>query len=226
MLQVLLPELERSASEDGQSNGVVPNSGSTKITAVTRRVLPALRLYSSWLLTNAEILAAQGGDNVLNVQVRELWKIYATALTLIISTFGVPQLPDVDYLLDEDENTMGFKPLDNETTKRNYYAGADFSVQKPKYHDRGIQRHHPNVEMLGRIRDLLTDGMFQHSNEVGSSHCMSDYEAHWKTESPNQACGCRWQLGIHLRRRRYAGGGELPNVFVNNGYRARRSHSC
>ena len=174
MLQVLLPELERSANEDVQSNGIGPSSGSIKITAVTRRVLPALRLYSSWLLSNAEILAAQVGDNVLNVQVRELWKIYATALTLMTSTFAVSQLPEVDYLLDEDENTMGFKPLDNETTKRRYYAGADLVVQRPKYHDRGIQRHHPNVEMLGRIRDLLTDGMIQHLDEVGFFPFMSD----------------------------------------------------
>ena len=136
-------------------------------------------MYSSWLLTNAVILAAQVGDNVLNVQVRELWKIYATALTLLTSTFAVSQfavsqLPEVDYLLDEDENTIGFKPLDNETTKRKYYAGVGFSVQKPKYHDQGIQRHHPNVEMLGRIRDLLTDGMLQHSNEVGFFPFVSD----------------------------------------------------
>lgn len=167
LLQVLLPELERSVSEDIESNGTASGSGSAKITAVTRRVLPALRQYSSWLLSNAEILVAQVGDNVLNVQIRELWKIYATTLTLLTSTFFVSELPQVEYLLEEDEDTIGFKPLDNDITKRRYYDGLNLVVQKPKYHDRGIQRHHPNVEMLGRIRDLLTDGMIQHSDEVG-----------------------------------------------------------
>lgn len=165
LLQVLLPELERSVSEDVQSNGIAPSSGSARITAVTRRVLPALRQYSSWLISNAKILAAQVGDNVLNVQVRELWKIYATTLTLLTSTFPVSDLPLIEYLLDEDEDTVGFKPLDNENTKHRYYNGIDLVVQKPRYHDRGIQRHHPNVEMLGRVRDLLTDGMLQHSDD-------------------------------------------------------------
>lgn len=153
-------------------------------------MLPALRQYSSWLLSNAEILAAQVGDNVLNVQVRELWKIYATTLTLLTSTFFVSELPQIEYLLDEDEDTVGFKPLDNENTKRRYYKEVNLGFQKPRYHDRGIQRHHPNVEMLGRIRDLLTDGMIQHLDDVGSFCSMSGEEAHWKTESPDQACGC------------------------------------
>lgn len=129
-------------------------------------MLPALRQYSSWLLSNAEILVAQVGDNVLNVQIRELWKIYATTLTLLTSTFSVSELPQVEYLLDEDEDTVGFKPLDNEVTKRRFYDEINLAAQKPKYHDRGVQRHHPTVEMLGRIRDLLTDGMIQHLDDV------------------------------------------------------------
>lgn len=165
LLQVLLPELERFVGGDIQSNGIARNSGPAKMTAVTRRVLPALRQYSSWLLSNAEILVAQVGDNVLNVQIRELWKIYATALTLLTSTFSVADLPQVQYLLDEDEDTIGFKPLDNEITKGRFYDGVDPAVQKAKYHDKGMQRHHPNVEMLGRVRDLLTDGMIQHSDD-------------------------------------------------------------
>ena len=159
--------------------GGIPNSKTTKINAVTRRVLPALRLYSSWLISTAEILTAQVGDNVSHVQVRELWKIYATTLTLLASTFDVGELPQVKYLLDEDEDTVGFKPLLTEHTKRRYYDETDQEIHKPKYHDRGIQRHHPNVEMLGRIRDLLTDGVMLHSDEVGSSlHGLSDEEAH------------------------------------------------
>lgn len=218
LLQVLLPELERSVSDDFQSNGIAPNSGSAKITAVTRRVLPALRQYSSWLISNAEILAAQVGDNVLNVQVRELWKIYATTLTLLTSTFPVSELPHVEYLLEEDEDTVGFKPLDNESTKRRYYDEIDMVVQKPRYHDRGIQRHHPNVEMLGRVRDLLTDGMIQHSDDVGFPRSISGEKAYWETESPSQACGCGGQHGIHLRRRRDAGRGKLPSAFIIDAY--------
>ena len=168
LLQVLLPELERSVSDDIRSNSSAPNSKSAKITAVARRVLPALRQYSSWLLSNVEfLLDAQVGDNVLNVQIREMWKIYATTLTLLTSTFVDYEMPQAEYLLDEDEDTVGFKPLDNERTKQRYYDGINLDIRKPRYHDRGVQRHHPNVEMLGRIQDLLADGMIHHSDDVG-----------------------------------------------------------
>jgi len=164
LLQVLLPELEHSVTEDSQGNGT--GSGSAKLTAVLRRVLPGLRHYSSWLISNATILAAGVGDTMLTVQVKGLWKIYANALTLLVSTFPVSGLPSsVEYLLEEDEDTLGFKPFMNENIQRRYYS-EDTGSQKPRWHDHGVHRHHPNLEMLGRVRDLLTDGMVLHSQEV------------------------------------------------------------
>ncbi len=164
LLQVLLPELERSVAEDLQASGT--GSGSGKLIAVTRRVLPFLRHYSSWLIINATILAAGVGDTRLAVEIKELWKMYANALTLLVATFPVSALPPpVEYLLEEDEDTLGFKPFMNEITQRRYYS-EDTGSQKPKWHDQGVHRHHPNLEMLGRIRDLLTDGMVLHAQEV------------------------------------------------------------
>lgn len=139
---------------------------------MTCRVLPGLRHYSSWLITNGAILAAGVGDTVLTVQVKELWKTYANALTLLVATFPVSQLPPpVEYLLEEDEDTLGFKPFINEITQRRYHD-EETGYQKPKWHDRGVHRHHPNVEMLGRIRDLLADAMVMHSQEVRKSSCI------------------------------------------------------
>ncbi len=103
---------------------------------------------------------------MLTVQVKGLWKIYANALTLLVSTFPVSGLPSsVEYLLEEDEDTLGFKPFMNENIQRRYYS-EDTGSQKPRWHDHGVHRHHPNLEMLGRVRDLLTDGMVLHSQEV------------------------------------------------------------
>ena len=166
LLQVLSPELERFVNDDTQEDATGPRtSGSAKLTAVTRRVLPSLRQYSSWLVSNASILAAQAGDASLSVEVRELWKIYASTLTLLASTFPVSELPSIEYLLEEDVDTLGFKPFMNEHTTRRYYS-ADTVSPKPKFHDQGIQRNHPNVEMYGRVRDFLTDGMFLQLQEV------------------------------------------------------------
>ena len=164
LLNILLGELERCAGENSQSNG--NKSRYAKLTIVTRRVLPGLRHYSSWLASNAAILTARVGDLALNIQVKELWTIYAHALTLLVSAFPVSELPPpVEYLLEEDEETLAFKPLDNDHAQHRYHSEVTGS-RKPKWHDRGIQRQHPNIEMLGRVRDFLTDGMVIHCREV------------------------------------------------------------
>ena len=173
LLDLLQSELERYTANEAFTNGS-PRIGHTKfgpakISAVARRVLPALRQYSSWLLANASILVATNGDEALNVQLNELWRVYAKTLTLLASIFSVDelQLVALNYLLDEDESTLGFSPFNHEIVRRRYFKDGGTS-QKPRHHDRdsGVQRQHPNKEMLGRVRDLLTDGMTIQDQEV------------------------------------------------------------
>ena len=131
-------------------------------------MLSSLRHYSSWLASNATILAADVGDAALGASIQQLWKTYVNVLTLLVSVFPVSGLPPpIEYLLEEDEDTLAFKPLDNEHTKQRYCSEVDGS-RKPKWHDRGIHRQHPNLEMLGRIRDFLTDGMLLYSSQVST----------------------------------------------------------
>ncbi|KKA21903.1 hypothetical protein T310_4067 [Rasamsonia emersonii CBS 393.64] len=157
LLQILLAELERFATEDTESKG--SQTGPEKVTVVARRVLPALRHYSSWLLTNSAELVAQrqDKDTSLAVQIKEFWKIYANTLTLLASTFDVANLPDIEYLLEEDEETLGFKPLVNDATSRRYLDAK--GQQKPRMLDPGVERNHPNLEMLYRIREFVIDGL-------------------------------------------------------------------
>lgn len=100
----------------------------------------------------------------VSVHLNEFWKIYADALTLLIATFPVLDLPSVDYLLDEDEDTIAFKPLCNENTHLRYF---DPEVMKMKSRrGGGIERSHPNDEMLSRIRGLVTDAVQLCRDEV------------------------------------------------------------
>ncbi|KAL2814613.1 hypothetical protein BJX63DRAFT_431267 [Aspergillus granulosus] len=151
LLQILLAEVERFAVEDAKV-------GADKVTVVARRILPALRNYSSWLLTvNHHLVAYNEKDTPLAVQVIEFWKIYANTLTLLASTFDVINLPEVDYLLEEDEETLCFKPLSKSVTNRRYLDAHD--QQKPRMNDPGVERSHPNIEMLYRIREFVIDGL-------------------------------------------------------------------
>lgn len=156
LLQILSAELEKSAVDDSASKDTPQPD---KVTVVARRILPALRHYSSWLLTVSSLLVAykEEKDTPLSVQIAEFWRVYANALTLLALSFEVVHLPDVDYLLEEDEESLGFAPLDQEATSRRYMDGEN--RRKPRMHDEGVERSHPNIEMLYRIREFVIDGL-------------------------------------------------------------------
>lgn len=157
LLQILLVELERTASFEDSSKDTLPSPD--KVSVVARRILPALRHYSSWLLTNSQSLVDQKEekDSSLSIQIKEFWKIYAGTLSLLASSFDVVSLPEVDYLLEEDEESLGFAPLDQDATSRRYAGGG--AQPKPRMHDLGVERSHPNMEMLYRIREFVIDGL-------------------------------------------------------------------
>lgn len=159
LLQVLQPEFEGLAGADTEDEDELSSTDLNQISVVARRVLPGARHYSSWLTSNTAILInQQTRDTPLSVQIKELWKIYASTLTLLASTFPVSALTAIDYLLEEDEDTLGFKPFENERAQGRYYQPG-LATKKPKWHNKGVERQHPNLEMFGRIRDFLAEGL-------------------------------------------------------------------
>jgi hypothetical protein len=147
ILELLLSELECSTEN---------------VSIVAQRTLPSLRHYSSWLITNSELLISETADSGLKLHIDQFWNCYAGALTLMTSTFDVLNLPDINYLLEEDEDTLGFAPLENDATARRYRSN-DGNV-KPR---RPESRLSANAEMLFRIRDFVVDGVFLVTEKVG-----------------------------------------------------------
>ena len=70
-------------------------------------------------------------------------------------------LPEIPYLLIEDEDTLGFKPFEDQhdQSQNSRYYDQDTGLAKPSFSQHGVERCHPNQEMLGRIRDFLAEGM-------------------------------------------------------------------
>lgn len=166
LLHILQTEVERLLTNDSrlhESNG--SNTIKTeKLTTIARRVLPGLRNYSSWLVSNSALLLARVGDEYLNVQIKEMWRIYANSLTLLAATFPAMDLPSIEYLLEEDVDTLGFKPFTMERVRRRYQT--DRGQRRPRYYDTGVNRRDEDTEMLGRVRDILTDGLELVVNQV------------------------------------------------------------
>lgn len=164
LLQLLQPELD-DASHGHNAPDVTGKEKQTpaeSITAVTRRILPALRQYSTWLVATAPVISAQVGTAPICIHIKEMWSMYCTTLSLLVAVFPVADLPDIDYLLEEDSATVGFKPFRDSTLCRLYTDSED--KLKKRSTDPGIERHHPNVEMMARIREILRDGMVLATN--------------------------------------------------------------
>jgi hypothetical protein len=159
LLQTIQPELEEQGPGESlpSDNGELPpDRAPEKITAIARRVLPALRQYSTWLVSRALIIISTVGNKPINVYIREMWSMYTSVLTKLIHFFPVAELPVVNYLLEEDEITVGFKPFRDPDLDpgSDLYTGED-GLLKPRSTDAGIERNHPNVEMKGRVRDII-----------------------------------------------------------------------
>ena len=161
LLQVLLPELEDPASGEELPNGT-PRSvrPSEKITAIASRIFPALRQYSVWLASGSGLLLGSSGVTAIQVHVKEMWKMYADVLTRLANFFPVADLASVNYLLEEDESTVGFLPLRNP----NLAPECDLFLNdegklKPRITDLAAKQELPHIEMQARVRSILLCGL-------------------------------------------------------------------
>lgn len=128
LLDILRHELSRITSvlEQGEQEEDL----ALGVSAVVRRMLPALRIASKWLTIN--MLSA-----------RPVWTGYLSAMTLCASKFPRNRLPPVPSPLPEDVDMRGFVPLE----------GGLSRVPNPGQH---IDTHIEN-EVLHRLSALLAD---------------------------------------------------------------------
>lgn len=94
--------------------------------------------------------------NALRQDLRKLWESYARVLSYLARTFPAEDLPDLDYLLDEDEDTIGLVPLRSDRSRKTWYSGGQL---KKKHRDPDVKRADEETEMLYRVRELLVDGL-------------------------------------------------------------------
>jgi len=131
-----------------------------------QRVLPVLRLYSSWLYKNISVLANDIDPTFAPLQA-ELWSAFARNLSLINAKFAPDRLPSpLENMLDEDEDTIGFKALHCD---ENQYVWYNERGLRPRWHEMPPQQRSVGTEMLSRLRDLLTVGVALVVDQVSNS---------------------------------------------------------
>ncbi|ESZ95008.1 hypothetical protein SBOR_4628 [Sclerotinia borealis F-4128] len=171
LLQALITELTDAAeAENLESLTATDASGDSfeKLSPVAIRVLPAIRQYFAWIISQRLLLIglADGIDlestGPLVGHIRRMWKTAADTLTALVGFFPVASLPYLPYLLSEDEQTVGFKPLRDPPHGLEEYSlyNKDDGSLKARISD-GIIRQ-PDSENYARIRDILRAGMALH----------------------------------------------------------------
>ena len=131
------------------------------LTPVSRRLLPTLRLYGIWLLPATPLLAGVANYDLLRDAVDNFWHIYAQTVDLMAAVFPVWDLDDLGelgYLLEEDVDTIAFKPLEDDKTMK-VWRNKQTGTTKPRWSDNGVVQATRDHEMLARIKDLLADGV-------------------------------------------------------------------
>ncbi|EJD05322.1 uncharacterized protein FOMMEDRAFT_138831 [Fomitiporia mediterranea MF3/22] len=124
-----------------------------QITAIFRRVLPAIRIASKWLLTNAQQLtkatAASSSPDYYKNSIRAFWNGYVSFLTSLSDSYPRARLPELKIPLDEDVELSGFSPI-----QRNLFVRPPLKDDELASEARVA---HPNEEYLMRISDILKD---------------------------------------------------------------------
>jgi Est1 DNA/RNA binding domain/Telomerase activating protein Est1 len=133
-----------------------------QVSPLVRRLLPLLRLYSAWLLTNTSVL---GDTKVPGPQPLKLWAVYAEALSLLVSSFPIQGLPNVPYLLEEDLDVVSFSAFSDLVRKFHFYDSN--GSLKPSRGDAGVSTStRPDQEMLFRIKKLVVVGLHLSTEKV------------------------------------------------------------
>lgn len=165
LLRVLVFELQR-IKKLIESSELDP---ADKVTPIVRCLLPILRQYSSWLLAEVPLLVNSdpqaSGTQVPPLQpdmvgiVQDLWRTYVDALATLALTYSVRAgSKSLNYLLGEDEDTIGFKPFASDIVQMRYLITASGKL-KARSTDSQIVKEEPGEEMLYRARQLVKEGI-------------------------------------------------------------------
>lgn len=143
--------------------GEIVRNVASRLSDVVQRALPPLRLYSIWFLKEM-VSFTTIADEAISDLTKDVLRQYVHTLNSLISTFPIDQLPRIEYLLDEDVDSMNFLPFSAEICRARYMSNG---ILKPK--PPSTFRYSTTEEMLGRVRDFVEDGLRLAELRVGSA---------------------------------------------------------
>lgn len=156
-MMLVLAQVAREELQQVSDRLAVNMTGEERISATLNRVLPLLRFYTSWLASVR--LDVVNYEEHLAPFVRDLYRNFAKSLSLLTAVFESHDLSHPLYLLTEDRETVGFKPLDDASLpvfcRLHYDRSNNLKPGRDEAH-----RRSQNRENVWRIRDIMACGGF------------------------------------------------------------------
>lgn len=125
--------------------------------------LQLLRLAMMWSTKNITVLTNAVSPEVDPLQLK-FWHTLARCLALAASSCDTTSLLDLDYMLEEDEDTIAFEPLVSGETRLIWYS--ENGRLRSKWHSLLNGARTSSQESSARLRYLLKAGMEFATDEV------------------------------------------------------------
>ncbi|QIW96155.1 hypothetical protein AMS68_001673 [Peltaster fructicola] len=170
----LLETLQTELVVAAKNPKLVGEELSLKVSVTMAQVLPALVLYSNWLVINVHLVLGLSSNAFLTASIERLWKVYAEDLDMISFVFPIWDLEDceqVNYLLEESVEKLGFTPLlDPQNVGDLVHKSLHDSLGhlKLRFSDATVTRLGPSDEALHRVLRLLEAGSYLVTNVDGT----------------------------------------------------------
>lgn len=149
------------APQEGEASNPAPAQATDEFLKVLDSVLPLLRVYMVWLCKHR-------GDVVQYAShlshVTDMHQSMAEAISLLIEVFRGDQgnMSTAKYMLSEDLETLGFKPLENDKAPfvcRPMHFFPD-GAAKLRFEECSMGKADTNGETLARVNDIVNCGYF------------------------------------------------------------------
>ena len=166
LLRTLRREVRRPPqAEEGRLEP--PTESMSRITPTARRILPLLRTYSAWLLSNARYLSHCEDEEVTH----NFWNTYTKCLSRLVDVFSIREIADIPYLLQEDEDTLAFTGMEQIAIQLHFadQAGSMKSARSAVKHS---EANKLAPDMLYRVKGLITDAIYLYRHKVRTRVCL------------------------------------------------------
>ena len=165
LLRIVRREVQRpTQAEEGRLEP--PPESMSRTTPTARRILPLLRIYSAWLLSNARYLSHCEDEEVTH----NFWNTYTKCLSRLVEIFSIIEIADIPYLLQEDEDTLAFTGMEQKAIQLHFTDQAG-SMKSARSAIKTSEADNSASEMLYRVKSLITDAIYLYRHKVRIKIC-------------------------------------------------------